>query len=302
MTGLTNYTADNLLNWLTGGVAEPSLPAVYCGLFTAVGTDAGSGFTEVSGGSYARVQVAGAATTNNTTASGNPTLHFASVPSWIVAGMYIYDATSPTVIPAGTYVSAVGSTTVTMSGNTSGAGVGNGDSIVFSAFSAASGSQPSSITNNAGITFAQATANWGTVIAWGLFDASSSGNLLLWDFLGAYNWIPVSCTSVGSGNGAVLTSHAHGYSNGDPIVASVEYGGSFPTVTQESLTSYVVNYAANATTDTLTLSTSSSSPGSGNAIWTSTTGDFMIRKLVQQSIPQNVTASFAASALTALAA
>src|SRR5579863_10487303 len=127
MTGLTNYTADNLLNWLTGGVAEPSLPAVYCALFTAVGTDAGTGFTEVSGGAYARVQVAGAVATNNTTASGNPTLHFASVPSWVTVGMYIYDATASTVIPAATTVSAAGSTTVTMSANASGAGVGNGD-------------------------------------------------------------------------------------------------------------------------------------------------------------------------------
>jgi hypothetical protein len=302
MTGLSNYTADNLLNWLTGGAAEPSLPAVYCALFTVVGTDAGSGFTEVSGGSYARAQVAGTALTNNTTASGNNTLHIASVPAWVVAGMYIYDATAPTVIGAGTYVSSTTTNTVVMSGNASGAGVGNGDTIIFSAFSAATGTAPSSITNNAVITFPQATANWGTVIAWGLYDASSSSNLLLWDFLGAYNWLPVSSSSVGSGNGAVMTTHAHGYSNGDPIVATTEYGGSFPTATQESLTSYVVNYAANVATDTFTLSTSSSAPSSANALWTSTTGDFMVRKIVQQSIPQNVTASFAASALTALAA
>ena len=302
MTGLSDYTADNLLNWLTGGVAEPSLPSVYCALFTAVGTDAGTGFTEVSGGSYARVQVAGSVSTNNTTASGNPTLHFSSVPSWVTSGMYIYDATAPTVIPAATTVTGTSSTTVTMSANASGSGVGNGDSIVFTAFSAASGSQPSQITNNAVITFPQATANWGTVVAWGLYDASSSGHLLVWDFLGAFNWLPVSSSSVGSGNGAVLTTHAHGYSNGDPIVASTEYGGSFPTVTQGAITSYTINFAANVTTDTLTLSSSPSAPSSANAVWTSTTGDFMVRKLVQQSIPQNVTASFAASALTALAA
>lgn len=302
MTGLANYSANNLLDWLSGSVAEPSLPSVYCALFTAVGTDAGTGFTEVSGGSYARVQVAGNVSTNNTTANGNNTLHFSSVPSWIVAGMYIYDATAPTVIPSGTYVSSTTSTTVVMSGNASGSGVGNGDSIVFSAFAAPTGTAPSSITNNAVITFPQATANWGTVIAWALYDASSSGDLLLWDFLGAYNWLPGYMTSVGSGNGGVFSTHAHGYSNGDPIVATVEYGGTFPTVTQESLTSYVVNYAANVTTDTFTLSTSSSSPGSGNAVWTSTTGAFNVRKIVQQSIPQNVTASFAASALTALAA
>jgi hypothetical protein len=281
MTGLTNYTADNLLNWVTGGIAEPSLPSVYCALFTAV---------------------AGAVSTNNTTASGNNTLHFASVPSWVVAGMYIYDATSPTAISGGTYISSTTSTTVVMSANAAGGGVGNGDSIVFTAFAAPSGTAPAQIQNNAVITFPQATANWGTCIAWGLYDASSSGNFLLWDFLGAFNWLPVSGSSVGSGNGMVCSTHAHGYSNGDPIVASAEYGGTFPTVTQGTLTSYTINYAANVTTDTFTLSSSSSAPSSANAVWTSTTSDFMVRKLVQQSIPQNVTASFAANELTAIAA
>jgi hypothetical protein len=42
-------------------------------------------------------------------------------------------------------------------------------------FSAASGG---SITNSADITFPQATADWGTIVAVGLFDASTAGNLL----------------------------------------------------------------------------------------------------------------------------
>lgn len=32
--------------------------------------------------------------------------------------------------------------------------------------------------NGTAIAFPEATANWGTVVAWGLFDASSDGNLL----------------------------------------------------------------------------------------------------------------------------
>jgi hypothetical protein len=71
-------------------------------------------------------------TTNNTTASGNATLHFASVPSWVVAGLQIADATAPSVIPAGTVVLSTTSTTVVMSNNATGAGVGNGDAITFS--------------------------------------------------------------------------------------------------------------------------------------------------------------------------
>lgn len=35
-------------------------------------------------------------------------------------------------------------------------------------------------SNSADVTFPQATANWGTVVATGLFDASTAGNLLAW--------------------------------------------------------------------------------------------------------------------------
>lgn len=70
--------------------------------------------------------------TNNTTAIGNPTLHFASTPGWVVAGMVIYDLDNPTAIPAGTTVVSTGGSTVTMSANAASPGVGNGDNIVFS--------------------------------------------------------------------------------------------------------------------------------------------------------------------------
>lgn len=62
MVGVTDYIAQAQLNYLVGKTAMPALPAnVYVALFTAVGTDSGAGFTEVAGGSYARVQTAGAA-------------------------------------------------------------------------------------------------------------------------------------------------------------------------------------------------------------------------------------------------
>lgn len=70
-------------------------------------------------------------TTNGTTASGNATLHFASTPTHIIAGMVVTDTTAPTVIPAGTTVLSKTGTTVVMSANATGAGVGSGDTIVF---------------------------------------------------------------------------------------------------------------------------------------------------------------------------
>jgi hypothetical protein len=288
MSGMSDYSAKDVLNWLGGAVAMPALPAVFLALFTAVGIDAGTGFTEVSGGSYARVQVAGAATTNGTTASGNPTLHFASVPAWVVAGMYISDITAPSVIPAATTVLSVTGTTVTMSANATGGGVGGTDSIVFSAFSPAAASAPSTLTNNSAITFPAATASWGTSIAFGLYDASSAGNLLLWDYLGAFSWLPATVSSASPG---ILTVKAHGYSAADPIIFSTEYGGTAPSFSQSNFTG-VLNVVSPATD-------SFSTTNAATAVNTSSTGSGMVRKIVQQVIPSGVTASFAASTLVA---
>lgn len=300
MTGMSNYSADNFLNYITGQIPTPTLPSVYLALFTAVGTDANTGFTEVSGGAYARVQVAGAIAAGASWTTSVATITMGtSNPGWVVAGMSVYDTTNSQAI--GTVLTYSG-TTLTLTANASHASSGSTDSLTFSAFGQGTGTAPSTITNTAAVTFATATANWGTIIAFGLFDASTSGNLLMWDFLGNYNWVPWTCTAVGSGNGAVFTEHAHGYANGTPLVCTSEYGGTFPTATQESITAYAINYAANVTTDTFTLSTSNSAPSSANALWTSTTGDGMIRQVTQQSIPSGITALFAASSLTALAA
>lgn len=298
MTGLTNYSANNALNYLSGQIPMPSMPSVWLGLLTAVGTDAGTGFTEVSasGTAYARVQVAGSGVTNATTASGNATLHFASTPAWIVAGMTIYDITASSVIPAGTTVLSVTGTTVVMSANATGGGVGSGDTISFSAFGNSSGTAPASITTTAAISFAAATgAGFGTVIAWGLYDASTSGNLLVWDFMGNFPWLPFE-NPTGSN---LLTVKAHGFASNDPVVFTAEYGGTLPTMSTGTFTGYTVNFVATPATDTINVDTTS---GPATPIVLTSSGSGMVRKIVQQSIPAGVTASFAASTLTVQAA
>lgn len=284
MTGFTDYTAKLAGNWVAGAQPFNAQPAVWLALFTVVGIDAGTGFTEVSGGSYARVQVGGTATVNGTTASGNPTLHFAATPAWIVAGMYIYDITAPAVIPAATTVLSTTGTTVTMSANAAGAGVGATDVIAFSAFSTATASGPTTITNNAVITFAQATVSWGTVVAWGLYDAVTSGNLLLWDYIGNFSWLP--CTVSVASPGVILTK-AHGYSNGDSFVFSNEYGGTAPGFSAGNYTGILT--VAGVATDSFNVT----------GVNTNATGDGMVRKIIQQPIAANVTASFAVSSLVA---
>jgi len=309
MSGLTNYTSQSLLNWLSGNISFPVLPSIYCELFTGAGLDDGTGFTEVSGTGYTRVQVAGTQTVNGTTAAGQAVLSFGTVGAWITVGMEVRDVTGsgalPTVPNPPTVLSKT-ATTVTISANATGAGVGATDSIAFSAFGVVSGTGPSQIQNITSIGFAQATgtAGWGTVVAFGLVDGSAGGNLLGWDYLGNFSWLPFSATSVASGSGAVFTTKAHGYSGADPVVVTAEYGGTLPTLSQGTLggvsTTPTINYINSVTvaTDTFTLNSVSSGQTSGNAIWSSATGSGLVRKIVQQSIPQNVTASFAAAQLT----
>jgi len=218
MTGLTDYSADNVLNYIVGKTAMPTLPTTYLALFTAVGTDGGTGFTEVSGGSYARVALSG---------------------DW----------------------------------------------------SAASGSAPSTIVNGSAITFPTATASWGTLIAWGIYDASSGGNLLAWDYIGNYSWLPATISSASPG---VITSHAHGYNAADTIIFSTEYGGTAPSFSQSNLTGQLA--VVSPTTDTFTVT------NSGTAVNTSSTGDGMVRKIAPQAVASGITVSFAASSITISAA
>ena len=72
MSGLTDYEAQNLLNYVVGKTAMPTLPTVSIALFTTAPTDAGTGGVEVTGGSYARVTTAGA--TWNAASGSHPSL------------------------------------------------------------------------------------------------------------------------------------------------------------------------------------------------------------------------------------
>lgn len=288
MTGLTNYTANNALNWLTGQTPSPTLPAVWLALFTAVGTDAGTGFTEVSGGSYARVQIAGtvAATASWTTATPNITM--TSNPGWVVPGMSVYDITNSFFI--GTVSTYVG-TALVLTSNAAHASTGSTDNLTFSAFPQASGTAPASTVNGAVISFAQATASWGTAIAFGLYDAVTSGNLLMWDFLGNFSWLPFEIPTASS----LATVKGNGMASNDVIVLTTEYGGTFPTLSTGTFTGYTQNFVATPATDTINIDTTT---GPSTPVVTTSSGSGMLRKIVPQLIPINVTASFAASSLT----
>jgi hypothetical protein len=253
----------------------PALPAVWLALFTAVGTDSGAGFTEVSGGAYARVQVAGvvAATASWTTATPNITM--TTNPGWVVPGMSVYDTTNGNLI--GTVLTYV-TTSLVLTANALHASTGSTDNLSFSAFGQATGTGPATDTTTAAVTFAQATASWGTVIAWGLYDAVTAGNFLIWDYLGSFAWLPCTVSSASPG---VITAHAHGYANGNSFIFSTEYGGVAPTFSAGNYTG--LQTVAGVTTDTFNVT----------GVNTSATGNGMVRQVTQQPIAINVTASFA---------
>lgn len=290
--GLSDYSAQNYLNYIAGNRTVPTLPAVFLALFTTAPTsDAGTGGTEVSASGYARVQVAGAVTAAGTWTTSSTTITMPNVSGspWVVAGMNVYDATNSNQI--GTVQSWTG-TTLTLTTTAAHASTGSTDSLVFSAFAPATGStgnpEPntlpaSAVTSNATITFPQATANWGTVTSFGLYDASTSGNLLGWDYIGNFKWIPFTCTNASPG---VITadSSADAPANGSSIVVTQKYGGTLPTTGS--------SWAGLLTTAGLSGATFNA------GVSTTGIGGGQFRQVTQQSIPNNVTASFAAGSLT----
>jgi hypothetical protein len=245
MSGLSDYTAEAVLNWEAGVAPMPGSTAAlsrFAALFSAAPTsDAGTGGTEVTGGGYARVQVAGQLTANASWTTSSTTITLASTaPSWLTAlgtngsGCNVYDATSGQNI--GT-ISSVSGTTITLTADAAHASSGSSDLLQISAFpqaSASSGAEPATtpanVANAAVVNWAQATGSWAsaaTIPAWGLYDASSAGDLITWDYLGNYKWIPFSCTSASPG---VLTcdSTSDAPANGSSIVVTAKFGGTLP--------------------------------------------------------------------------
>jgi len=190
MVGFTDRLAQATLNSLVTAYS-------FVGLFTAVGTDAGTGFTEVSGGSYARFSTAPA--------------------DW----------------------------------------------------NAATGSSPSTISNLNPLTFNTATANWGTVIAWGLFDALTSGHLGCWDYVGNFQWLPAF---IRASSPASFLVHGHSYMISDTVVFTTEYGGQAPIFRQSNLTGLLA--VAHTTTDIFDVT------NSAVQVNTAGTGDGSVRKIV----------------------
>jgi hypothetical protein len=146
---------------------------------------------------------------------------------------------------------------------------------------------PPLIANAAAITFPTATADWGTVVAAGLYDAATGGNLLFWDWLGNHAWEP--CT-ISAASPAILDLPAHGYAAGETVVFSTVFGGTVPSFSQASLSGLLV-VAAPVANDTFGVT------NGGTAVDTSGTGNGMLRRVVPLTVPAGVFVNFRPSAL-----
>jgi hypothetical protein len=320
MPGLSDFTQQEFMNWLACSRQMTVLPGavvptytsgdftnagLWLALFTAAPTsDAGTGGTEVStsGTNYARQQVGGTLLTS-AVGSGS-TLTFASVPSWIngatstaTAGFQVRDLTTPANLAASTVIVSTTGTTIVL--NNSAASVGSGDRISISAFSASTASTgnpepntlPGGISNGGVVTMAQSSGSWGTVVFFALYDAATpgSGNFIAGDYMGAFNWIPFTCTLASPG---VITADttADAPANGSTIVVTQKYGGTLPSLSAGSWTGLLTTAGLSGATFDIAANNTSSIGG----------GTF--RQVTQQIIGNNTTPSFAIGTLKFTAA
>lgn len=81
--------------------------------------------------------------------------------------------------PTALYVALFTVTPTSQGGGTEVTG-GSYARVLHNGWNAATSADPSVVTNNGEILFPQATADWGTVVAGAVFDASTGGNMLAW--------------------------------------------------------------------------------------------------------------------------
>lgn len=136
--------------------------------------------------------------------------------------------------------------------------------------------------------FVTANADWASlvspVVAFGLFDASTSGNLLYWAWLGSDAGKVFTATTAD-----VLTSPGHGLANNDQVRVMAIPGATLPTGLSAGTTYFVISVSG----DTFSLSTTQG----GSAIDITAAGAGLIAKIAAKPILNGDTASFAASSL-----
>lgn len=153
-------------------------------------------------------------------------------------------------------------------------------------FPAASGGNKS---NNVAVTFAQANADWAglatPVVAFGIFDAITAGNLLYWGWLGN----DAGKLFLGSNTGDLITCPGHTFVNTDMVRLLDVPGAALPAGLAAGQTYFIIGVSG------ITFQLSLTSGGAAVTLTGDGTG--LIAKIVPKPILTDDTASFAIGAL-----
>lgn len=133
-------------------------------------------------------------------------------------------------------------------------------------------------------SFVTPTAPWGTVVAFGLFDASTAGNLLYWGWLGSDAGKVFTATAAD-----VLTAPGHTLVNDDQVRVLTIPGATLPTGLSEGTTYFVISVSG----DTFSLSATQG----GAAINITAAGAGLVAKIDAKPITTSDTVTFAGGAL-----
>lgn len=136
-------------------------------------------------------------------------------------------------------------------------------------------------SNGVAITFATATAPWGKCVAFGIFDAASSGNLLYWgELLGTQQVFTADSST------DFITCTAHGYSDGQLVEVESD-GGTVPGGLADDTEYYVRDSTAN------TFKLTATPGGSAIDLTTNGTGKLLVALSYKKTVSQGDTLSFA---------
>lgn len=146
----------------------------------------------------------------------------------------------------------------------------------------------SGITTNAiAVTFPAPSANWGTVVAVGIFDATTSGNLKSWEFLTTAN-SKFLFTAVASTD--TFFAPGHNFANGEQVACRPKANSALPT----GITANSLYYVISVSGASFALATTAG----GTAINITTDGAGEVIKVVPQNIVSGAAApSFAVGSL-----
>lgn len=139
------------------------------------------------------------------------------------------------------------------------------------------------VENLDAISFAQATASWGEILAFAIFDAATSGNMLVWGWLSSLSWLFTAATD------DTFLAPGHTLANADRVILKAQAGSSLPT----GVSADTIYHVRDVSGSTFKLAATAG----GAAIDITAAGAGEVHKLDPKTITTNDTFTFPANSL-----